>query len=335
MTGSLKSPSLLPRVSVVVPTYQHAAFIEQCIQGILMQQTTFPVEILIGEDESTDGTREICQRLAEEHPDLIRLFPRSRKDVIYINGKPTGRANFLHLLRECRGKYIALCEGDDHWTEPSKLQQQVDALEADPEAAACFTNAWNQHGGERTEYLDGTYTKIPGPRVEQHELVNAQGMPTCTFVCRAERLFPLPEVLQRTPTADTILYAHLSNFGHFIYLPRITAVRHMHPGGIHSLTSVANRLLVTLRSLPYMDQVSHGKQHGVIAARELYEARAGWAVCLKEPHPELAKRCWRILARRRREAGWNLTTTARNYLKAYWPKTERAMGRHWVRLLGR
>lgn len=324
-----------PLVSVVVPTYQHAAYIEQCIQGILMQETTFPVEVLIGEDESTDGTREICQRLAEEHPERIRLFLRNRKDVLYIMGRPTGRANFLALLSEARGKYIALCEGDDHWTDPLKLQEQVEALEADPAAVACFTNAWNQRGAERTEYLDGRYTKIPGPRVEQHELVNAQGLPTCTFVCRADQLFPLPELLRRTPTADTIMYTHLSNFGHFIYLPQITAVRHMHPGGILSLTSIANRRLVTLRSLPYMDQVSHGKQHRVLAARELYEAHAGWAQCLSDYEPELARLCWRILARRRKEADWNLTTTIRNYLKAYWPRTERILGHRWDRLLGR
>ncbi|MBS1943526.1 MAG: glycosyltransferase, partial [Bacteroidetes bacterium] len=72
-----------PLVSVVVPTYQHVAYIEDCLNGILLQETTFPVEILIGEDESSDGTREICQRIAAAHPDRIRLFLRSRKDVMH------------------------------------------------------------------------------------------------------------------------------------------------------------------------------------------------------------------------------------------------------------
>ncbi len=321
------------RVSVIVPTYQHVGFIGSCLDGILMQKTNFNFEILIGDDGSTDGTRVICEKYHSIHENRIRLFLRDRTPP--PSGRPLGRDNLLTLFNFAKGEFIARCDGDDHWTDPSKLQQQVEALEADHQAVACFTNAWNQRGEERTEYLDGCYTKIPGQRVHQDELVNGQGFPTSTILCRKDKLLPLPDALLTSPVADTILYAHLSNYGHFIYLPQITAVRHMHPGGIHSLTSVANRLLVTLRSLPYMDQESHGKQHGVIAARELYEARAGWAVCLKEPHPELAKRCWRILARRRREAGWNLTTTARNYLKAYWPKTERAMGRHWVRLLGR
>jgi glycosyltransferase involved in cell wall biosynthesis len=84
-----------PLVSVVVPTYQHAAYIAECLEGILMQRTDFPVEILLGEDDSSDGTRAICQHYATMHPGRIRLFLRSRKDVIHINGTATGRANLL------------------------------------------------------------------------------------------------------------------------------------------------------------------------------------------------------------------------------------------------
>src|SRR5690606_33338178 len=110
-----------PRVSVVVVTYQHARFIAKCLDCILDQKTNFPIEILVGEDESTDGTRGICQKYSQTHPDHIRLFLRSRKDVIHIMGKPTGRANFLGLLSEANGKYVAFCEGDDYWTDPLKL----------------------------------------------------------------------------------------------------------------------------------------------------------------------------------------------------------------------
>src|SRR5690606_32143685 len=101
-------------------------------------QTTFPFEIILGEDESSDGTREICIQYAAKHPDKIKLFLRSRKDVIYINGNPTGRYNFIENLKACTGKYIALCEGDDYWTDPLKLQKQVDFLEGNPEYVGCF-----------------------------------------------------------------------------------------------------------------------------------------------------------------------------------------------------
>ena len=93
-----------PLVSVVVTTYQHAAFIRQCLDGILMQQTNFDFEIILGEDESVDGTREICMKYAEKHPDKIRLFLRNRQDVIYIDGSATGRHNALQNIYTARGK---------------------------------------------------------------------------------------------------------------------------------------------------------------------------------------------------------------------------------------
>lgn len=126
-----------PTVSVCIQTYNHQPYIKECLDSILMQQTTFPFEIILGEDESCDGTREICKTYADKHPEQIKLFLRCRKDVIYINGNATGRFNMIENLKACKGKYIALCEGDDYWTDPLKLQKQVDLLEANPELVAC------------------------------------------------------------------------------------------------------------------------------------------------------------------------------------------------------
>lgn len=327
--------AVLPVVSVVVPTYQHAEFIEQCLDGILMQQTSFPIEVLVGEDESTDGTREICERYATAHPDRIRLFLRSRKDVIHIDGKPTGRANLLGLFHEAKGEFIAWCDGDDAWIDPNKLQLQVEALQADPEAAACFTNAWNEQEGERWEFLNGTIEKMPGARVGQSELLSGQAVPVCTFMCRASMLWPLPDVLRRTPTCDTVLHAHLSNFGHYLYIPAITTVRHVHPGGIYSMKSSAYKQVTMLRDLPYMDSVSHYRHHTVIEERMRTSARKLWYLSLEDRNEETARLSWRILARRRKEAGWSRSRTARNYLKAYWPRTERLIGKLWDRVHGR
>jgi len=121
-----------PDVSVIVLAYQHSPYIEKCIQSMMEQKTNFVYEIIIGEDESTDGTRQICIEYAEKYPNKIRLFLRNRKDVLYINGNPTGRFNFIENLKAVRGKYIALCDGDDYWIDPYKLQKQVDFLENNP-----------------------------------------------------------------------------------------------------------------------------------------------------------------------------------------------------------
>jgi len=126
-----------PLVSVIISTYNHKDYISQAVESVVMQKTTFPFEIIIGEDESNDGTREICIDYAEKYQNRIRLFLRSRKDVIHINGYPTGRHNFIENLKSSAGKYVALLPGDDYWTDPLKLQKQVDILENNPTIICC------------------------------------------------------------------------------------------------------------------------------------------------------------------------------------------------------
>ena len=92
-------------VSVVVPTYQQVEFIGPCLDGILMQRTDFPVEVLVGEDGSSDGTREICQRYAEEYTGRIKLFLRDRK--LKPQAEPPGRSNLIGLMNDAQGSLIA------------------------------------------------------------------------------------------------------------------------------------------------------------------------------------------------------------------------------------
>jgi glycosyltransferase involved in cell wall biosynthesis len=122
-----------PMVSCRVSTYQHAPYIRQCLDGILMQKTNFLFEIVIGEDESSDGTTEICLEYAKKYPDIIRLFLHKRENNILIDGNPSAKFQSTYTRYKLRGKYQAICEGDDYWTDPYKLQKQVDFLEENPE----------------------------------------------------------------------------------------------------------------------------------------------------------------------------------------------------------
>jgi glycosyltransferase involved in cell wall biosynthesis len=121
-----------PLVSVLSITYNHAPYIAQAIESFLAQETTFPLEIVIGEDCSTDGTTEIVLNYAKRYPNLIRVIT-SETNVGVI-------PNFLRTLEVCRGKYIAICEGDDYWHYPQKLQMQVDFLEANPDYGMVHTD---------------------------------------------------------------------------------------------------------------------------------------------------------------------------------------------------
>lgn len=132
---------ITPTVSVCIQTYQHASFIAECLDGMLMQVTDFDYEIIVGEDDSTDGTRDICKEYAEKHPHKIRLFLRSEKDKVYVKGIKTGRFNFLENMREARGTFIAICDGDDYWLDKFKLQRQVDFLNANKDFVMCCHNA--------------------------------------------------------------------------------------------------------------------------------------------------------------------------------------------------
>ena len=115
-----------PLVSIGCITYNHAPYIRQCLEGFLMQKTTFPFEIIINDDCSTDGTTEIVKEYADKYPDLI--IPIFHEENQYQKGVRGIYAKFVYP--KVRGKYIALCEGDDYWIDPLKLQKQVDFLES-------------------------------------------------------------------------------------------------------------------------------------------------------------------------------------------------------------
>lgn len=120
-------PNLL--VSVCMITYNQEDYISEAIEGVLMQKTTFPVQLVIGEDFSTDATRSICAEYQKKYPDSIRLLNNASNLGMIGNLKET--------ILSCTGNYIAFCEGDDYWTDPYKLQKQVDFLEANSEFAFC------------------------------------------------------------------------------------------------------------------------------------------------------------------------------------------------------
>jgi glycosyltransferase involved in cell wall biosynthesis len=117
----------VPLVSIRCVTYNHVHFIRDAIEGFLMQETTFPVEILIHDDASTDGTADIVREYEAKYPQLIR--PIYQTENQYSQGNKASQ--IMRALQ--RGKYIAVCEGDDYWADPKKLQIQVSYLEAHPE----------------------------------------------------------------------------------------------------------------------------------------------------------------------------------------------------------
>lgn len=164
-------------VSISCITYNQAAYIRECIDGFLMQKTSFPFEILIHDDCSTDGTTEIIQEYAEKYPDIIK--PLYETENQYQNGKPAGSA--VWNFPRAKGKYIAICEGDDYWIDPLKLQKQVDFLEANQEYGMCYGKV------ERYNEKKRCVTGISGNnRCSFKDIIKANQIPTLTALFKKE-----------------------------------------------------------------------------------------------------------------------------------------------------
>lgn len=122
-----------PIVSVHMITYNHELYIRQAIEGVMMQKTDFEFELVIGEDASTDKTREICFEYQKRYPDKIRVLWSEHN----VNVGP----NLTRVTARCRGEFIACCEGDDYWIDPLKLQKQVGVMRKNSNVGLCFTDA--------------------------------------------------------------------------------------------------------------------------------------------------------------------------------------------------
>lgn len=213
-----------PVVTVRTITFQHAPYIRECIEGVLMQKTNFAFEYIIGEDCSTDGTREIVFEYAKKYPDLIR--------VITSDSNVGAKANSHRCQINLRGKYIALCEGDDYWIDPYKLQKQVDILESKPHCSVCAHNVYfMSDGGQKLAWNS--------PREPEYKLddqLRRHFVPTCSLMFRADCCLgkERPEWLNDAPGGDVIMVAMSLQYGNLACINDVMACYRKHNGGVYS-----------------------------------------------------------------------------------------------------
>lgn len=213
-----------PLLSVALITYNQEDFIAECLEGMVHQQTNFPFEIVVGEDCSTDSTRAICIAYKEKYPDLIRLiFPEKNLGMM---------GNWINTINSCEGKYVAICEGDDYWTDNSKLQKQVDFLEANSSFSMCSTAA-QRYYYER--FWDAPISKEV--LTTKDILAEDWGIMTATIVFRKEML-EMPQWFSQVKNGDYSLQLLLSLKGNIGCIPDVTSVYRQHLGGVsNSLTA--------------------------------------------------------------------------------------------------
>ena len=131
----MKASQEHPLVSIQCMVYNHEPYLRQCLDGFVMQRTNFKFEAIVHDDVSTDGSAAIIREYAEKYPDIIKPIYETENQYSKKDG------SLDRIMREaCNGKYIAICEGDDYWIDPLKLQKQVDFLDANLEYGMCYTN---------------------------------------------------------------------------------------------------------------------------------------------------------------------------------------------------
>lgn len=228
-------------VSICVQTFQHVNYIEDCLNGILNQKTSFNYEILLGDDGSTDGTREICKTYASKYPDIIRLFLHHRENNISIYGKPTGRFNFVYNLHSARGKYIAICEGDDYWTDQDKLQRQLDFLEQNPTYNLVYHNADIELNGQS---IGRIYEKEIQPDLSIKDYFKGYFAQTCCAMIRnsAETRSRFLSVPVKQLDDVRLFISAIGPNGMYHYQNLVMAAYRKHEGGIWSLITDVKKI---------------------------------------------------------------------------------------------
>jgi len=215
------------KLSVLIITYNHEKFIAQALDGVLMQDVDFDFEIVIGEDFSTDNTRQIVSEYQRRHPDKIRLL---------LPEKNIGaNRNFIATYRACRGAYVAMLEGDDFWADPMKLRVQAAFLDENPQFVMCFTDC-------SVVNEDGVLTdqvRVPErmKRTISQRDITFGTPPTLTVMFRNHLIDSFPKEIYRIVNVDMFLSCMLTEFGDAGYIDNKTACYRVHGGGIWSLHS--------------------------------------------------------------------------------------------------
>jgi glycosyltransferase involved in cell wall biosynthesis len=225
------------KASVLIVTYNHEPYIEQSVRSVLAQRSNFDYEIIIGEDCSTDRTREILIRLQEQFPDRIRLLANDHNLGMIQNS--------LRTLAACHGEYISLLDGDDYWCGEDKLQRQVDFLDQHPDFAISF------HSVLKVNENSSQQPKVVKPAQDQdvfdiNDLIRSMFIPTCSALFRNGLIDEFPSWTGTLKLLDWLIFILVARSGKIGYANDVMAVYRVHSSGWWSSMEPMKRLLAII-----------------------------------------------------------------------------------------
>lgn len=310
------------KVSVLMITYNQERYIAQAIESALKQETSFDYEIVIGEDHSTDGTREIVAELARNHPGKIK--------TLLAPSNQGGHRNFCETWKACRGQYIAILEGDDFWTSAAKLQRQADFLDQHPECSLCFHRVTVLHpDGSRSEFPEAAKE-----RSNIEDILMGNFISTPSTMVRNGLVKEPPAWIQQLRMADWPMWVLHAVHGQLGYIDEVMAAYRMHSGGVWSLVPYAQRLVNGIPFYRNMDAALNFRYHGLISER-LYDTfshlvRTCWEAGEYAQARRYAGECFRVLP-----FGRHLPDKAQLLARVLWPAGYRAGREVWRWMGGR
>lgn len=200
-----------PLVSIRCVTYNHEKYIRDALEGFVMQKTNFKFEAIIHDDASTDKTAAIIREYAEKYPDIIKPIFETENQYSKKDGT---LARIMNEATHPNAKYIALCEGDDYWTDPYKLQKQVDFMESHPNFSMCFHKV-NIEAEE--EDLRHQYDKLEEREYNSKEILVEWTVPTCSVLIKSD-IFKIRPKDSRFICSDIVSFLTAGNYGRIFCL---------------------------------------------------------------------------------------------------------------------
>ena len=193
------------KVSIQCLVYNHEPYLRECLDGFVMQKTNFKFEAIVHDDCSTDGSTAIIKEYAEKYPNII-------KPILETENQYSKGGGLLRKIMDShmRGTYVAMCEGDGYWTDPTKLQQQVDYLESHLDCALCFHDA-EIVAEKGRDYYD-VFGKLETRDYSIDELLREWKVPTCSMVVRGDVFFNRPNNA-KFRMGDNVIYITAAQYG--------------------------------------------------------------------------------------------------------------------------
>lgn len=228
-------------VSVVMITYAHEKFIRQAIEGVLMQKCNFSVELIISNDCSPDNTDDVVQDILKIHPNANWI--KYTKQEHNLGMMP----NFLWTIKQAKGKYVSYCEGDDYWTDPNKLQKQVDFLENN--------NRFSCHAHQSSIIEEGKKSKLfrekVFPLLNVYDLIEGRQFHTASILFRKSALTLFNQYAGNVFSGDRFLFLCIAIKGDIFYSEQQMCIYRKHPGGI-SVNVKVEQIKKDINSLDFL-----------------------------------------------------------------------------------